>query len=86
MRCSKGCVAMAGKALASIERGALLRGRRVVRIVAACAGHFVAACALALAHAELLNFAYAAPRCFFSLIDEKREVVGDGIAGLVIDC
>ena len=76
---------MTGETFGTEERDALLRRRREVRIVTARARHFIPAHSLASALRELFNFADAASRQAIVRIDIEGEIVGDRVAGTVVE-
>ena len=76
---------MAIEALCAEEFCALVRSRSEVRIMAAGAGHFVAAHALAGAFAKLLYFAHATSRQIVAGVYIEGEVVRDRFARAIVE-
>ncbi len=84
VRGGKAPCAVTGEALLSKEGDPFRRGRGEMRIVATGAGHPVAAHPFAHALAELLHLTYAACFGIALCVHKICEVVGDGIAGSIV--
>ena len=62
------------------------RRRREVRIMTTRAGHLIPAHTLARALCELFDFAYSTSSQVIAGVDIKGKIVGDGIAGMIVEC